>query len=104
MGRETIKLVKEFIRKASKDFKISRVILFGSRAGKDYLEYSDVDIVVVSPDFSGVDFSDRMRKMYDYWESEIAVDFFCYTPEEFVKFSKMITLVSEAVRTGIVIK
>lgn len=41
--------------------------------------------------------------MYDYWDWDYDVDFFCYTPEEFEKLSKMIAIVREALNKGIVI-
>ena len=39
--------------------------------------------------------------MYDYWSLKYPVDFLCYTPEEFNKLKKQITIVREAVENGI---
>jgi hypothetical protein len=39
--------------------------------------------------------------MYKFWNYDLPVDFLCYTPEEFERMKKMITIVSHAVKEGI---
>jgi hypothetical protein len=39
--------------------------------------------------------------MYDYWELRYPVDFLCYTPKEFEREKKKVSIVSEALREGI---
>jgi predicted nucleotidyltransferase len=79
------------------------MILFGSRArGKAGTE-SDIDLIIVSPKFSGMDFISRGAKMYDYWDLSYPVDFICYTPEEFKKKSKDAAIVRQAVKEGITV-
>lgn len=105
MDKESIIKIRLFVKKLKKDFSVERVIFFGSRTGKEYLEHSDIDLIIVSKNFEGMDFSKRISKMYDYWNFEdfpYGIDFFCYTPEEFTKLSKMIGVVSEALKKGIV--
>ena len=51
-----------------------------------------------------MDFLERGEKMYDYWTLDIPVDFLCYTPEEFNKLKKRISIVKEAVSNGIAIR
>lgn len=80
---------------------MEKVILFGSRAKDEHLEDSDYDFIIVSKDFAGVHFTERMAWMYDFWESDLALEALCYTPEEFSKKSKQISIVSEAVKEGI---
>jgi len=104
MDRKSIELIKQFVEKVKKDFLIERVIFFGSRAGKNYFEHSDIDLLIVSDDFKDLNFFERVSKMYDYWNVDLPVDFLCYTNKEFEKLSKMITIVKEAVRNGIVIE
>ena len=81
--------------------RIDQVILFGSRAGGEAHEDSDIDLIVVSPGYKGKDFFQRVSETYRYWDSSYPVDFLCYTPEEFEKLKKQVTIVREAVRTGI---
>ena len=42
--------------------------------------------------------------MYDDWDYNFAVDFICYTPEEFKEKESRVSIVSEALKTGVVIK
>lgn len=106
MGEKELvmKKVKEFVKKLSKDLDVTKVILFGSRATGDASKDSDIDLIIVSKDFKGLGFFRRVYKMYDYWDIDYSVDFICYTPEEFNKLSKRITLVSQALKEGIEIK
>jgi len=104
-GRKSInEKLRAFKKSLSVKFRLTKVILFGSRArgktGKD----KDIDILIVSPDFRGLDFFQRGARMYDYWELDYPVDFICYTPEEFEKRKKQIGIVRQAIKEGIEIK
>lgn len=103
MGKkESLKIrLKKFKKDISKYYPIQRLILFGSRVNGKPGRDSDVDLIVVSSKFKNLNFFKRGAKMYDYWELDYPVDFLCYTPEEFKKLSKQITIVREAVREGI---
>ena len=74
---------------------------FGSRARGKSHKYSDIDLIIVSPKFKKLNFFKRGARMYDYWNLNYPVDFLCYTPKEFNKLKKQITIVSEAVKEGI---
>ena len=97
------KKLKDFKYRVNRDIPVDTMILFGSRAkgktGKD----RDVDLLIVSPRFKKLDFFKRGAKMYDYWDLNYPVDFLCYTPKEFNKLKKQITIVREAVKEGILI-
>jgi hypothetical protein len=93
--------LKDFRAALERDIDLERVILFGSRARHEANEHSDVDLIVVSSNFEGMDFFDRVAKMYDYWNSDLPVDFLCYTPEEFERLKDQATIVRQAVRTGV---
>ncbi len=99
-----IKGLKKFLEELKKDFGIENVIFFGSRSRKKFNEDSDVDLIIVSKDFEDMNFFERVKKMYDYWELDLPVDFICYTPEEFNRLKKKISIVNEAIRGGIIIK
>ncbi len=103
MGRKRIiiKQLEDFKKKVSKDFPLDRLILFGSQATGKTHKWSDVDLVLVSPKFRKLDFEKRGAKMYNYWALDYPVDFLCYTPEEFEKKKAGITVIREAVETGI---
>ncbi|MBI3035238.1 nucleotidyltransferase domain-containing protein [Candidatus Woesearchaeota archaeon] len=96
-----ISKLKNFKKDVSGEFKISYMYLFGSRAAGKPHRYSDIDLIIVSPKFRGLDFFRRGAKMYDYWNLNYPVDFLCYTPEEFNKLKKQTTIVGEAVKSGV---
>jgi predicted nucleotidyltransferase len=57
--RHAIKLAKEFIVMLENGkIKISRAFLFGNCAKGNSHEYSDIDLAISSPDFSGFRFED----------------------------------------------
>lgn len=105
MDREklVIKNLKKFKQNLGKNIHINKVIFFGSRVrGKPHKD-SDIDLIIVSKDFKGKKFRYRALGFYEYWDLDYPVDFLCYTPEEFKKLSKQVTIVSEAQKEGIVI-
>lgn len=96
-----VKQLKNYKNSLSKGVPINKIILFGSMAKGSFHTDSDIDLIVVSPKFRGLNFFQRGAKMYDYWDLNYPVDFLCYTPEEFNKLKKQITILREAVENGI---
>jgi len=101
--RESINIIKKFIKNLNKDFHVKNVIFFGSRAEGRTKRNSDIDLIIVSNEFKGMDFFERVSSMYDYWDADIPVDFLCYTEEEFNKLKKLVSIVSSALKKGIII-
>jgi|SRR3989344_1714393 len=102
MGTKTdVKLLKPFIRAVKKEFAPAQIILYGSRAKGTAHKDSDYDIIVISPAFKHMNFLDRGAKLY-YMKRNVraAMDIIGYTPEEFKKQSKKITLIREIAQTG----
>lgn len=79
------------------------MILFGSRARGKVHRYSDVDLLIVSEKFRRKDVIDRAYPLYLEWDLDYPVDFLCYTPEEFRRLSRRVSIVREALREGIAI-
>ncbi len=96
-----IEKLRKFKKETSKEIPIERLILFGSRVKGNTHKYSDIDLIIVSKNFRGLKFRWRATRMYDYWNLNYPVDFLCYTPQEFNKLKKQITIVREAVKEGI---
>ena len=96
--------VKKYVKKLNKKFKVEKSILFGSRVGKDYLDTSDVDLIVISKDFSHLSFRKRMGEVIEYWDGDVDLEVICYTPEEFEKMRKRIGIVKKAVEEGITLR
>ena len=102
MGKkEYIKNLGKFKRDLSLSIPIDRMILFGSRANGKPNRWSDFDIIIVSKRFKGKRFRYRSIGFHKYWKLDYPVDFLCYTPEEFNKLKKQVTIVKEAVENGI---
>jgi len=103
MGKREIedKAVKEFVQRLKTRLDIEKIILFGSRTKGEALKDSDYDFIIVSKDFKGVFFTERVSMLYDLWESETPLEALCYTPEEFERKAREISIVREALKHGI---
>jgi|SRR3989344_587835 len=102
--KKDLEIIKEFTKRVSKAMSIQKIILFGSRAKGKTHEWSDFDIIIVSNKFNGIDSFKRGAVFYDYWDYNYPVDFLCYTPEEFNRLKKKISIVREALSNGIIVK
>ena len=101
MGNKENKEIEKFVARIKKCIRVERVVIFGSRARGDNLEDSDVDLIIVSRDFEGVPFYERMDQLILLWESPLDLEGLCYTPEEFEKKKREIGIVREAVKEGV---
>ena len=81
--------------------KIEKMYLFGSMATGKIHKYSDIDLIIVSKKFKGKGVLKRAPQLHMKWNLDYPVDFLCYTPEEFNKLKKQVTIVREAVKDGI---
>ena len=102
--KSLIEGLKKFKERISKKYDPEKIILFGSRAfGKPHRD-SDVDLIIVSKKFNGISNLKRSPELWLEWQLDYPVDFLCYTPKEFNRLKKRITIVKEAVEKGIEIK
>ena len=73
-------LFAEMIAQLQQKIKLNAVILFGSRARGDFIQMSDFDVVVVGafqdPYFERLEWVGQLAP-------NVALDLFCYTPQEF---------------------
>jgi hypothetical protein len=93
--------VYDFARRLREEIDAEQVILFGSRARGDWLKESDYDFIVVSQRFHGVPWPYRPAEVYRLWQGSPGVELLCYTPEEFQRKSREISVVAEALREGV---
>ncbi len=96
-----INQLSKFRKKVSKKIPLDRLILFGSHVTGMARKYSDVDLIIVSSGFRKLNFFRRGAMMYDFWNLDYPVDFLCYTPEEFNRLRKQISIVKQALEEGI---
>jgi hypothetical protein len=106
MGKERDRLskVRGFAKRVGEKHRVERVILFGSAARGEEKEDSDFDLILVSEEFKGKSALKRPVPFYLEWDLRRPVDFLCYTPEEFNRLKRGVTIVREAVRNGIEIE
>ncbi len=95
--------LRKFRDRMSEHYPIAELILFGSMAGGEPREESDIDLIIVSERFKGMNFMKRAARAYDYWDLDYPVDFLCYTPGEFEDRKRRIGLVAQAIKEGIAI-
>lgn len=106
MGRsqiEIINLVKKFKSKIE-NLNLDKIILFGSYALNKQNENSDVDLLIVSNDFENIKSFKRAKNLYLNWDVDVDVDFICLTNRELEKKKNEIGIISEALKTGVVIE
>ncbi|MFB6158079.1 MAG: nucleotidyltransferase domain-containing protein [Candidatus Nanohalobium sp.] len=106
MDKNTVEEVRErLMEKAEEEnIELDELIVFGSRAREDYRESSDVDVLLVSPDFEDTNYYKRPRPFYDAWNYDKLPEpeFICLTPEEFrEKREKKPNIVRTAVEEGV---
>ncbi len=80
-----------------------RLILFGSHVADNSDEWSDIDLLVISKDFEGMEMLQRLERLgiaaARIWEPVEALG---YTPEE-VERVEPATFLREILRTGVVV-
>jgi predicted nucleotidyltransferase len=62
--------------------KINSAVLFGSLARGEDLPWSDVDLLLISKDFSGMRKEDRIRLVLDKWDYMRPLEPICLSPDE----------------------
>lgn len=102
----SIKIARNYVKDLSGHLDISRAILFGSHARGDNQRDSDLDIIVVSREFKGMDLMQRLvflSKARGRKYMSPAMDILGYTPEEFLKLKRDSIVVQEAAEQGVIL-
>ena len=87
-GRPLMKKIQEFLKVVNSKIELEKVLLFGSTAKHKRRKNSDVDLIVVSKSFSGLNNLERGKMLLDNWSFVEELDLLMYTPEEFERVSK----------------
>lgn len=98
---EVATALRGLVKRLRRTYRIERILLFGSRGRGDALTTSDVDLVVVSPDFEGVNWRDRAIAVSRLWMGPVRLEVLCYTPEEFQKRATELSIVRRASEEGL---
>jgi len=86
----------------SKHFR-QQAILTGSWARGTQREDSDVDLIILSDDFSKMPFSERLSYLHKAWTNKIPLEAFGYTVDEFRQLRHRSIYVRDAIRNGLVL-
>jgi len=98
--RQINKWIKDYVKLLRTKYGAEKIILFGSRAKGTNLKYSDVDLIVISKKFEGINWLKRIGDLSQDWEGLIDLDILGYTPEEFEKKKNQLCIVQQAVKEG----
>ncbi len=99
--REVDAALKRLKKDLSKSITVEKALLFGSRARGDWLYTSDVDMMLVSPDFEGRKPQDRAAEVLAHWDEGVDLEVLCYTPKELERMSGRMGIVRQALKEGI---
>jgi len=96
--------IRRFIEHLQRHIAVHEAILFGSYAYGEPHEWSDIDLVIISPDFVGQSMIDRLQFLYwATWEAGTTwIEPLGYTPEEFESASPL-SLLGEVRERGITV-
>ncbi len=100
-NEDILEALNVLIHKVGKSIPLRCVILFGSRARKDYTLHSDIDIIFVG-DFLDK-FINRSSIVLENFDIHLGlgIDAFCYTPDEFEKmFYEGVVSILDAIDHG----
>ena len=90
--------VKEFIEEVQKKYRISQVYIYGSFAKGTSHRWSDIDLAIISPDFSDDTLDDRMTLMRIGASIDDRIEPYPFSPN---RFNSTDPLVNEICENGI---
>ena len=99
--KQTMMLLNKHLAFLKKKFKPLHVYLFGSRAGGDHLESTDIALLVVYDRFKNLDLREGLICAYGMWDKQQDLEQICYTPDELEKKAKEIGIVQQALKEGV---
>lgn len=90
-----------FLKNLKKELGVREVYLFGSRVHGVPLKDSDLDMIVVSEEFSKRSFIENMELVNRLWNGSFTLEIFPYTPEQIEKYKGRKTIITEALEKGV---
>lgn len=96
-----IRFQKEALPIIKREFKPESVIIFGSRVKGNAQEDSDIDVIVVSQYFDEIPFLRRMPLISKKVSFPKHVDYFCYTPDEYIRMKDESSIIMDALENAL---
>jgi hypothetical protein len=78
--------------------RVDEIKLFGSVARGDYTAWSDLDLVVLSRNWEGIEYSERLSLLYKLWDKPMDANFIPLTPSELAERLKVSVTLRHASR------
>lgn len=108
MDRKTTylnKIIKTFIKNIPDYVRVKGVFLFGSYATGQIHDDSDLDLIIISPDFKRINFMRRLELLSHVQGAapitrSIPMDTIGYTPEEFKNIDNISVVMRRAKKEG----
>jgi len=85
MLSEALKAIERFLEELSKRVRVEEAYLFGSYAKGTWIKTSDIDLIIISPDFRGIPYLKRLDLINEIqWKLSIKpfIEAIPLTPEE----------------------
>jgi len=102
VGAEVTQIARAL--RAVKSPRLTKAILFGARARGESLESSDYDLILVSPEFEGMNFHDRIVRLHEQLSRiKLPLEILCYTPSELARKARQIGTIRRDLREGSVL-
>ncbi|MDW7978649.1 MAG: nucleotidyltransferase domain-containing protein [Candidatus Caldarchaeum sp.] len=93
--------LREFSRRLFEELEVSEAYLFGSLARGDWMEDSDLDVVVVSQRFRGLELGRRYALVKKLAPKGVPLEALTYTPEEFEEAKKQSVILQDVMEYAI---
>jgi predicted nucleotidyltransferase len=99
ISNSSIAVVKEFLHELkAANFRIEKAFLFGSHARGNPGKWSDIDVALVSPDFSGMPLYDSKKLTPFILKVDTRIELHPFRPEDFTEDNDFIR---EIIKSGI---
>lgn len=93
--------VKQYIINLKKsNIDLQKIILFGSYVSGQYKDYSDIDVAIISKDFSGIRYDDRIKVGKATLKSDPRIE---PHPISYEDYKNPNPFVEEILKTGVIV-
>lgn len=85
-------MLNQFLERIQRKLGDAQVYLFGSHSKGDWMEHSDIDLIVVSDRFRSLDVGERARLVRSLAPDQMSFDLILYTYEEFDRAKESLSM------------